>query len=371
MEHLFIQKSKLELEALYRALTETFPNVEFSLSGANLSGKVKEFGVFRISSRGRIPKPQSVPCPSQLDGQICLDLFLAAVCSKVTETCLCWFDDDIGSAFAIFSKGAITEFRGESEDYLFALRGEKIDVTDRALSDESPPIYVFAVLDAGLSEFLGTVDYAYETVSKQYHESPNRVSWPSKEAPSVAGSHPVLRLWTRYEDIFNADTFVHLVSATRESNSADKTAALALDFLKHPSCKKPGTSSQALALSGATSLSESIELLISDPVRPGDWVLALAYSHPTPSELRSLLKKGRPYSFVALETIEYLMSRGQRPEKLGLVPAVREFIQRHPLKFSFTQVAKTEIKKAVMEFAAESNPGLRERKSIEFCLKCL
>ncbi|MBL8018673.1 MAG: hypothetical protein JNM27_03330 [Leptospirales bacterium] len=327
----------MDLRTKHSALTTAFPGVKFSLSGVDFAGSPAPFGVFQVFAQGKVGASVTTNWP--VHPEIRTSVEIAAACAAEESILLCWFDDDLGSAMAVGAENGITHFSAENEDAFYALKSEKLEVAKRNLSDFDDALEAFALLDTALRQFLPELNLTYQVLAGRFFECSERSSFPvSKTRPS--GTHPLLKLWEKPGQIRDAEEFAQLISRTLESNSSETTLSLALDFL-------------------------------GDPARPGAWVLPAAYSRPTIEALCALLDRGRPYSFVALESLEYILSNGRRPGGLALGPTLLKFAEKNPIKAYFNRSQIKELKLFLSAFRSKSKLGPRENQSRAYCLETL
>lgn len=168
MEHLFIQKTQLDLKATHAALAAAFPAATFSLSGPNFTDSLSELAAFQVFAQGSVESPVAAAWP--VHPEIRAYASIATVCSARASICMCWFDDDLGSAATISSQSRISHFSAESEDALYSLRSQKVEVTDRILSDLDT-IEAFKLLNSTLREFLPDTTVTYEELADNFHAS--------------------------------------------------------------------------------------------------------------------------------------------------------------------------------------------------------
>ncbi len=362
MEHLIIQSPSVALDLLASHISGATDASELAIVAA---AEIMPMA-FAIHYRDRL-KLESAQFPQKLHYKMREILMLGAVAAHLSDHTLVLFSDDtVGEAFVLFAKSKMIAFEAQTDDAFYSMQTNSIMEQSRGENDDA--IRTYATLDKGMRLLSGLQFRSYEQLAASYEEAAKR-RFPPESQLKVLGPSWVVDHWKNPEKIFDADIFVRLTLETIKFNPPQVVASLCLDFLSSPICEKPHVFSQACAILQDPAIVPRLRQLIQPPVKTGEWVLAFAFNASAEAIL-AWLQAGRPYSFVALESLEYIVSEGARPDKLVSESPLREFLnQNRPGKHKKTD--RSMLATHLADFERNSKIGPRERSSLDFLIRNL
>tara|TARA_B100001939_G_C16892015_1_gene595858 strand:+ start:63 stop:1331 length:1269 start_codon:yes stop_codon:yes gene_type:complete len=174
-----------------------------------------------------------------------------------------------------------------------------------------------------------------------------------------------IAMWKQPRSIFSRDLLVHATQAIVRQLGPETGAALVRAFIERPEINKKAHFGEALAFASSRANIPWIENLLStsgESLRPGDWAAAIAFSKPDWETMNSWLSRGRPFIFLALETLQFFL-QNRLSMKFTPPPDLRKLFEEAPPRLQ--RPPKRSIIDNALKAALSRDGSPRIRQSVE------